>query len=60
MGFDVNIAGSAIGHPGSYTGTYGKGGSKAVPDLNAYHEDNTDGDPNNDTFLTEGSHFGNE
>ena len=45
VGFDVNIAGGSIGHPGSYTGTYGQGGSHAVPGLSAYH--------NTGTFLTE-------
>ncbi len=45
MGFDVNIAGSEIGHPGSYTGTYGQGGSRPVPHLEAYH--------NSGLFLTE-------
>ena len=50
LGFDVNIAGSGIGHPGSYYGEWGYGhikGSKAraVPDLEKYH--------GTDTFLTE-------
>ena len=42
IGFDINIAGSAIGHPGSYYGEYGYGhiqGQKkrAVPGLEKYH-----------------------
>lgn len=47
LGFDVNIGGSAIGHPGSYYGQkkYGAGGTHAVPHLDAYHD--------TDTFLTE-------
>lgn len=50
IGFDVNIAGSAIGHPGSYYGEYGYGWIKgqryrAVPDLEKYH--------NTPTFLTD-------
>lgn len=44
IGFDVNIGGANFGHPGSYTGTYGQGGSHAVPHLSAYH--------NTGTFLT--------
>lgn len=50
LGFDVNVAGSSIGHPGSYYGEYGyghiKGGrANAVPGLEKYHR--------TDTFLTE-------
>lgn len=50
IGFDVNIAGSAIGQPGSYYGEHGYGWikgnkSRAVPDLEEYH--------NTDTFLTD-------
>ena len=50
VGFDVNIAGSAIGHPGSYYGENGYGWLKgnharAVPDLEKYH--------GTSTFLTE-------
>lgn len=50
LGFDVNIAGASIGHPGSYYGTknYGGGttsGGNAVPHLEKYH--------GTDTFLTE-------
>ena len=45
VGFDVNIAGSEIGHPGSYLGDYGQGGSRPVPGLEDYH--------NTGTFLTE-------
>ena len=50
LGFDVNIAGSAIGHPGSYLGEEGYGNIKgqkerAVPGLEKYH--------GSDTFLTE-------
>lgn len=46
IGFDVNIAGSAIGHPGSYYGEYGYGHIKgqkmrAVPGLEKYHRTNT-------------------
>lgn len=46
LGFDVNIAGSAIGHPGSYYGEYGYGHIKgqkerAVPGLEKYHGTNT-------------------
>ncbi|WP_164101439.1 sulfatase-like hydrolase/transferase [Candidatus Laterigemmans baculatus] len=50
LGFDVNVAGSSFGAPGSYYGTknYGHGGKRAhqaVPDLDAYH--------GTETFLTE-------
>ena len=47
LGFDVNIGGSAIGHPQSYYGrmNYGKGSRQAVPDLEKYH--------GTETFLTE-------
>lgn len=45
LGFDVNIAGSAIGKPNSYLGDYGKGSVYAVPMLEKYH--------NTGTFLTE-------
>ena len=47
FGFDVNVGGSAIGHPRSYYGqtNYGKGGRQAVPHLEKYHGTNT--------FLTE-------
>ena len=50
IGFDVNIAGSGIGHPGSYYGEWGYGHIKgqkirAVPDLEKYH--------GTDTFLSE-------
>ena len=46
IGFDVNIAGSAIGHPGSYHGENGYGWIKgqrarAVPALEQYHGTNT-------------------
>lgn len=44
-GFDVNIAGNEIGHPGSYTGDYGQSTSRPVPGLEPYH--------NTGTFLTE-------
>lgn len=37
VGFKVNIAGSEIGHPGSYTGSFGKGSRHAVTGLDAYH-----------------------
>lgn len=50
LGFDVNIAGSSIGEPGSYLGENGYGYlkgtySRAVPGLAKYH--------GTDTFLTE-------
>lgn len=50
LGFDINVAGSSIGHPGSYYGTEGFGHIKgqkerAVPDLVSYH--------GQDIFLTE-------
>ena len=47
LGFDVNVGGRAIGHPGSYYGreAYGKGGTNAVPHLEKYH--------GTETFLTE-------
>lgn len=50
LGFDVNIAGSSIGHPGSYYGENGYGWIKgqrkrAVPDLEQYH--------GTETFLTD-------
>lgn len=46
LGFDVNIGGSAIGHPGSYHGENGYGAIKgqkarAVPDLKQYHGTHT-------------------
>jgi len=39
LGYDVNVGGRAIGHPGSYYGTdaYGKGGPQAVQHLDRYH-----------------------
>lgn len=50
VGFDINIAGSSIGQPGSYYGEHGYGlikGSKAhaVPGLEKYH--------GTDTFISE-------
>jgi len=50
LGFDVNIAGSGIGLPGSYYGEWGYGHikgnkSRAVPGLEKYH--------NTDTFLSD-------
>ncbi len=46
IGFDVNIAGSEIGHPASYFGTANFGtGTHHVPGLDAYHGQNI--------FLTE-------
>jgi arylsulfatase A-like enzyme len=47
LGFDVNVGGRAIGHPGSYYGreAYGKGGTHAVPHLERYH--------GTETFLTD-------
>ncbi len=41
VGFDVNIAGSEIGHPGSYSGTYGAGTNHAVSGLTDYHNTGT-------------------
>lgn len=46
VGFDVNIAGSSIGHAGSYYGEHGYGHIKgqkarAVPGLKKYHRTNT-------------------
>ncbi|NNM30286.1 MAG: sulfatase, partial [Akkermansiaceae bacterium] len=41
IGFDVNIAGSEIGHPGSYSGDYGQGSNRPVPDLEDYHNTGT-------------------
>lgn len=46
VGFDVNIAGSSIGQPGSYYGEWGYGNikgnkSRAVPGLEKYHGTNT-------------------
>lgn len=46
IGFDVNIAGSSIGQPGSYHGENGYGWikgqkSRAVPDLEQYHGTST-------------------
>ncbi|BCX48766.1 hypothetical protein HAHE_26740 [Haloferula helveola] len=41
IGFDVNIAGSEIGHPGSYSGDYGQSSSRPVPDLEEYHNTGT-------------------
>jgi arylsulfatase A-like enzyme len=50
LGFDINVAGCAIGAPGSYHGekNYGNGGKRArraVPHLEKYH--------GSETFLTE-------
>ncbi|NDV82528.1 sulfatase [Bacteroides sp. 51] len=50
LGFDINISGSSIGHPGSYYGENGYGWIKgqrkrAVPDLEQYH--------GTETFLTD-------
>lgn len=50
IGFDINIAGSSIGHPGSYYGEHGYGHIKgqkrrAVPGLEKYH--------GTDVFLSE-------
>lgn len=46
IGYDVNIAGSSIGQPGSYYGEWGYGNikgdkSRAVPGLEKYHGTNT-------------------
>jgi arylsulfatase A-like enzyme len=42
LGFDINIGGSAIGHPNSYHGmkNYGEGTQHAVPHLENYHGTN--------------------
>lgn len=50
LGFDVNVAGSSIGQPGSYYGQHGYGHikgnkSRAVPGLEKYH--------GTDTFLSD-------
>lgn len=37
VGFDVNIAGSEIGHPGSFSGDYGQKSNRPVRGLEAYH-----------------------
>lgn len=37
FGFDVNIAGSEIGHPGAYSGDFGQGTNRPVPGLEGYH-----------------------
>ncbi|SHI47258.1 Arylsulfatase A [Rubritalea squalenifaciens DSM 18772] len=49
LGFEVNIAGSAIGRPGTYVGDYGQKSSRPVPGLEKYH--------NTGTFLTEALTF---
>jgi hypothetical protein len=41
LGFDVNIAGNEIGHPGSYSANYGQGTSRPVPGLTEYHNTGT-------------------
>lgn len=41
VGFDINIAGSEIGHPGSYSGNYGQGTTRPVPGLAGYHNTGT-------------------
>jgi arylsulfatase A-like enzyme len=40
-GFDINIAGSEIGHPGSYSGNFGQATSRPVQGLTAYHNTGT-------------------
>jgi len=47
IGFDINIAGSSIGHPASYYGmkNYGEGKPNVVPGLDKYHQ--------TETFLTD-------
>jgi arylsulfatase A-like enzyme len=47
LGFDINVGGRAIGHPGSYYGRdgFGKDGKQAVPHLDRYH--------GTETFLTD-------
>lgn len=39
LGFDINVGGTAIGHPGSYSGekNFGAGGTHAVPHLEEFH-----------------------
>lgn len=37
VGFDINIAGSEIGHPGSYSGDYGQNSNRPVSGMDAYH-----------------------
>ncbi len=37
VGFDINIAGSEIGHPGSYSGDYGQNSNRPVPGMEAYY-----------------------
>jgi arylsulfatase A-like enzyme len=39
LGFDINVGGSSIGHPGSYSAekNYGAGGTHAVPHLDEFH-----------------------
>lgn len=54
LGFDVNVAGSSIGQPGSYYGQHGYGyikgnKSRAVPGLEKYH--------GTDTFLSDALTF---
>jgi arylsulfatase A-like enzyme len=41
IGFDINIAGSEIGQPGSYSGDYGQSTGWPVPDLEAYRNTGT-------------------
>lgn len=41
IGFDVNIAGNEIGHPGSYSGDYGQSTNRPVPGLEEYHNTGT-------------------
>lgn len=43
LGFEVNIAGSEIGHPGSYRGrdNYGQESNRPVPHLKAFHGTDT-------------------
>jgi len=41
LGFDVNIAGNEIGHPGSYSGNYGQSSNRPVPGLQEYHHTGT-------------------
>ncbi len=38
IGFDVNIAGSEIGHPGSFSGDFGQSSNRPVSGMEAYHD----------------------
>ena len=53
LGFDVNIAGNFIGHPGDYLNAYGAGGTRAVPGLDGTTAPVTINYHNSGIFLTE-------